>query len=615
MTVPLATPTSTPARAVPSTSTYSSSPIRSSPLTAPPVFHPERAPSPRPPPYAHPPKRAVPIPAPARKPRAVSGSYTRLARHSLSPAAPCSPFSPSPPSHAPSAWPANTASMPASASSAPWTDLLALPAAAGPSPPSPTPSPSTPPLSRSQPLLGSYPLSLLHARMSAPAGRPALGPDTFTLRLSAIGRGRACAADLRCPAPIHVPVAAAYYAVDDGQTPWVGTADVEAHYFEAYGWGAHAYGHGHGHEYGQRQEQEHEQDQGHGQRWRGHGNGHGTRAVSDPSGTRPPRPPKDQPPAYPGYRVPPLGQLQVLVASAAHPLKVFVVPYDLRAVRPGGRLLARERVFAPAEPGPASSASSPGAGTGNGNGRGSLRYALQLQFVCVAEPRGPAYYVARVVRVVFTSSPPPAALRSERTDELIAPSPSSPASSPTPLPPSPAPGFSPGSLEQRAAEWALVRTNYLARASLDAPGSRPVRAGADGANYTGPPEPDFTPVSVSRPASPFSPPSLLSTLGPGPRDDVRSISPPSLLSMLGPVKDEPRPPAPPSRQASPAPTPAHVPQPHPLRQPRPFARPDRPATPGHGATVWAPGRRGRRGSAEERALSERLRALGLRTGD
>jgi hypothetical protein len=258
----------------------------------------------------------------------------------------------------------------------------------------PTVSPTSPTTSRRpQSLAGSYPLSLLHSRMSH-AHRPHSVPSAFTLTIGSLGVGKACPPELRCPTHENIPFDAKYYELYDehssspqagpSHSPWVGVVDVQQHYFASFG--------------------------------------------SPAKGK--------SPPAYPGYRISARGQLQLIVKNSTQALKVFLIPYDLRALEPGGRLLVRERSYLA------------------DTGREVLRYAVELQFLCVEAqptiatrvrdsstrrrmPRPPtpssrpasplppspsrAFYLARTIRVVFPSRRPESTdiLRTERADEVV----------------------------------------------------------------------------------------------------------------------------------------------------------------------------------------------------
>ncbi len=317
----------------------------------------------------------------------------------------------------------------------------------------------------------------------------------------------------RAPEPLILPFAATYYdlvsedepvaATTPSHSPWVADVDLESHDYTRFG------------------------------------------------------DPKSEPPAYPGYRVPCVGQLQLLIKTASAAVHAFVVPYDLSQLAVGARLLARERTYV-----------SSGAGE-------SLRYAVQLQFACVDG----AYYLARTLKLVFTSSAPETdcTLRTERADEVVPPT--SPPSakhsmrgsalrrSISSLPGGPTSPESPGPPPRRrssieaSSEWATVRAQWRARAAKAAAVARGFEP------------PESRPVSPS-PVAP-SPRSLLSTLAPDPEERGSQQAKPREEKERGPAETE-------SKRA-----------PGPSRTP----------------SVASSARR--RLSREERELSERLRAMEL----
>ena len=402
------------------------SPIRSSPLSNPPVYSPSRTPTPS----SHRPY-AVARPIPASHPRRSS----MLASTST-------PLRPSPSSNLTT--PSTTHSTLSNQSGRSNQSKQSTQSGRSTDP--------SPPLSRSHPLLGSYPLSLLHSRMSHAHTPHSILPSStsgFSLHIGSLGRGRHCPPELRCPAHVTIPFRATYYDLEDGgrttQTPWVGTVDLEEHYFTTYAQDVPA-------------------------------PSNGLTMTSQPSPAAP-----LPPPAYPGYKVAPLGQLQILIKTPNQAVKVFLIPYDLRNLPIGGRLLARERTFVqsqstttrgndvPSSPTP--SRSSPTRAT-----RERLRYSFQLQFICAPRtddipsstrsressttrrlrtrppinpdlsPSAPQpaskttsttksstrmteppiakdYYISKTIKVIFTSTPPEKDEmgRTERTDEMVLP--------------------------------------------------------------------------------------------------------------------------------------------------------------------------------------------------
>ncbi|RSH91075.1 hypothetical protein EHS25_010251 [Saitozyma podzolica] len=234
-----------------------------------------------------------------------------------------------------------------------------------------------------------------------PHSLPSTSTSAFTLVLGAVGKGRTCPHDLRCPPHIQIPFSATYYDLEHAsargtstsspgrgavQTPWTATIDLESHYFDAYATSPVMTASASTFQLG------------------------GTRTTRRTWAIRHTQSPRPTPP-YPGYRVAPVGQLQLLVKSPSSAVKVFLVPYDLRDLPVGGRLLARERTWvetAPAPPTPAdastnaqSTPSALPASTASTSPpltpcsppvarRESLRYALQLQFICVESDEPPS---------------------------------------------------------------------------------------------------------------------------------------------------------------------------------------------------------------------------------
>lgn len=276
----------------------------------------------------------------------------------------------------------------------------------------------------------------------------------FSIRIGAVGKGKTCPPELRCPLPLDMAFAARYYDLSDAsegikrgamQTPWVGTIDLEQHYYADYS----------------------------------------SRSDKD----------RDSPPDHPGYRVAPVGQLQIIIKTASSPIKVFLVPYDLRALPLGGRLLVRERTVVEDGTGSTrSETSTPAAASCPARRKEYLRYAIQLQLACYPErpvttsPNGSAttrrprhsapsstarlhidqvsnrqYYLSKSLKVIFTAqtSGMSEILRTERHDEVVPPS------EPNMGSPGRVLGFSPGSLGRRGSEdWEVVRQKWIARREL-----------------------------------------------------------------------------------------------------------------------------------------------------
>jgi hypothetical protein len=426
---------------------------------------------------------------------------------------------------------------------------------------------------------------------------------TFALRIKAVGVGcpASTPAGVRAPLALEVPFKATYYDLADGfNTPWVADVDLDA-------WFAAAYG-----------DEEPSTPTTVPTPT--------TPVAATPASTSPfartPSTPGSPPlastlpppPHYPGYRVPPVGQLQILVKTPTAAIKAFVVPYDLRALPVGGRLLIRERTYvgcvasnssssaAPNSPTPASPTISPRVPD---SPRETLRYAVQLQFACTPPPPEEdgeqAYYLARTIKLVFAQRPPERTdtVRDERADEVV---PTAPA-------------------DRGGEDWARVRAKYVARKSVrsspttsaspapTSPTTPTTSSSSSSALKRRRPVRGFSP-SCERPSTPVavtSPRSLLSAFDPrGDDDDERAASPAapapapasSLSTALASALLAPSP-KPPGGTGGAAAAAAAAPDDSLARNvsPRPLSVADNLR---------------RRDSRAERELSERLRAMELR---
>ncbi|OCF45962.1 hypothetical protein I317_00050 [Kwoniella heveanensis CBS 569] len=307
--------------------------------------------------------------------------------------------------------------------------------------------------------------------------------EPFTLHLTAVGKGKSCSSELRRPEPLEIAFGATYHdlVMDNNgsasggrggprSSPWVGNIDIEKHFIDSFSTtliGSH------------NENSRHLNLPTSNSSPISFGKitpipaiassaplirpaplptynnsiGHSLTHVSLPRTSAPPE--------IPGYKVAPVGQLQILIKSLSVPIKVFIVPYDLRHLSAGSRLLVGEKSYlvSGSELKSRAPAASPGSllisearGMGKGKSKESLKSAIQLQFVCCStastpgpEPasvRAPAkeqvrspghlsYYVAKSIRVVF-SSPSHTAdeMRTERHDEVVKPPVPTAASSP-----------------------------------------------------------------------------------------------------------------------------------------------------------------------------------------
>lgn len=202
-------------------------------------------------------------------------------------------------------------------------------------------------------------------------------------------------------------------------TPWVGAVDVQSYYFDRYS-----------------------------------GDGERGRTACSPSSYSQasrqrhssPQRPASGPPALPGYEVGAAGFLQLVVKNEVAALKVFLVQYDLTKLVPGGKLLVRERGYQAVPATSEELGTSPGSQS-PGRRREVLRYAVELQFTCVAvnrkarrstsQDRGEeeadvkrrrkdaagsagnkAYFLTKQIRVVFPTAGVSGSGASGRTDKV-----------------------------------------------------------------------------------------------------------------------------------------------------------------------------------------------------
>ncbi|GAA5889817.1 hypothetical protein JCM5296_002351 [Sporobolomyces johnsonii] len=212
-------------------------------------------------------------------------------------------------------------------------------------------------------LVGSFENSLLSGRMSATPSKPL----PFLASIGVLG-GSDAPARLKCPPHLHVPFGAVYYSSEGLHTssPYVGSIDLEAHYL----------------------------------------------SLLSPSA--PPAPPSSRPakiPRFPGYQIPPRGQIQlVLKNSNQTAFKPFLVPYDLTGLHrsgQGGRTFLRQKSYS--------------VDLEHGDAKGKLRFAVHLQFCSPPlvtstsstkrtkttsadrSDREPKYYLYHSIHVVFAS--------------------------------------------------------------------------------------------------------------------------------------------------------------------------------------------------------------------
>lgn len=185
--------------------------------------------------------------------------------------------------------------------------------------------------------MGSYENSLLAGRLSATPSPPI----DFHASIGVLGSSDS-PSKLRCPTHLHIPFGATFYPnVESGtSSPFVGTIDLEAHYL----------------------------------------------ALLSP--------PCDPLPRFPGYRLPPRGQVQLVIKNPnSTAIKLFLIPYDLTGLDrngEGGKTFLRQKSYAVLD-------------EGSDEGKGRLRYAVHLQFCAPPTSGESRFYLHNTIRVVFAS--------------------------------------------------------------------------------------------------------------------------------------------------------------------------------------------------------------------
>jgi Domain of unknown function (DUF4210)/Chromosome segregation during meiosis len=171
--------------------------------------------------------------------------------------------------------------------------------------------------------VGSYEESILNGRMSTTPSKPV----PFIAQIGVLSLDPSTPMQLRCPPHLPVPFPAFFYSVQDydSPSPYVGQLDIAS-------------------------------------------------AVIARRG--------DKPSAVNGYRIPKLGQLQIIIKNPNKTaVKLFLIPYDLTSMPPRTKTFMRQKSYA----------------------NGILRYAVHLQ---MCSPSKDKYYVFGSVRVVFANRVP-----------------------------------------------------------------------------------------------------------------------------------------------------------------------------------------------------------------
>lgn len=258
-------------------------------------------------------------------------------------------------------------------------------------------------ISSSHSLAGSYTLSLISSRMSHAHPSHSI-ESAFTLQIGCSSSSSTTPTRLKSPAHIKIPFEARWHDLEGGpdgaavSTPWVGCVDVEKWYFDRFEPHSEdsipSVGEVEWEEDAQRQPQ----DTGRTRSSMSYSPGVGMGSRKQRQTTSPDAPKTTSPPPpFPGYEVGSKGLLQLIIKNQFNALKVFLIPYDLSSLVPGGRLLVRERGYqavvrnaAGVSPDLSTRMSPTTTMTKNNshkNRREVLRFAVELQFICVAVHR------------------------------------------------------------------------------------------------------------------------------------------------------------------------------------------------------------------------------------
>ncbi|KAF1850731.1 uncharacterized protein K460DRAFT_269650 [Cucurbitaria berberidis CBS 394.84] len=262
------------------------------------------------------------------------------------------------------------------------------------------------------PMVGSYEESILRGRMSTTPSRPL----NFVAKIGVLGRGQ-CKSSLKCPPHVAVPFPAVFYSYNTGNgrisdnepSPYVGLIDLE-NSLPAPEESTEP----------SKRKRRHtvpppEQDA---LDFRIHHGEEGTdRDAKEDLRRKEKRKRRSaSPKAPPGgsYRIPPQGQLQIVLKNPNKTaVKLFLVPYDLSDMEPGQKTFIRQRSYSagPIIDMPASTRKNlgtdrPEAALSNSddpNDRPILRYLVHLH---ICSPSKGRYYLYKSIRVVFANRVP-----------------------------------------------------------------------------------------------------------------------------------------------------------------------------------------------------------------
>jgi len=260
-------------------------------------------------------------------------------------------------------------------------------------------------------MVGSFEESILRGRMSS---TPSI-PLSFTAQIGVLGTGD-CKPSLKCPSHIAIPFEAHFYSygssnnlADSQPSPYVGTVELEK---------------------GPEADRPRDRSKNKRRQLQGQSSNHASRTSSRERGAALPddsdsrrrmrakqkrrSTPALEPPKG-GYRIPPKGQLQIVIKNPHKTaVKLFLVPYDVSDIQPGQKTFLRQRSYSagPIIDMPTDNARK-NLGTdrpeaslgppGNPQDKPILRYLIHLHICCPSKGR---IYLYRSIRVVFANRVP-----------------------------------------------------------------------------------------------------------------------------------------------------------------------------------------------------------------
>ena len=269
-------------------------------------------------------------------------------------------------------------------------------------------------------MVGSYEESILRGRMSTTPSKPL----NFVAQIGVLGIGK-CKPSLRCPEHVTLPFPAVFYSYganssprdsgrEEGPSPYVGLIDLESSLPHSED----------GHDEKRRKRYSSQIDLGpedlsmsldspenHDTPSSIHTTPESERRLREKRRRR-----STSPKSPPGgsYRIPPKGQLQIIIKNPNKTaVKLFLVPYDLQDMEPGTKTFIRQRSYSAgpiidspitsSQPTDVDLATPLPTASVDAKDRPTLRYLIHIHICCPSKGR---YYLYKGIRVVFANRVP-----------------------------------------------------------------------------------------------------------------------------------------------------------------------------------------------------------------